>query len=408
VVDRTKGVTLSFKNDPLDSVLVSSTFDSLPSVQKFLQQAIENQLRQVFAEDLPGIIHEMSLKYINGEKNTRPPKHNDQAHLGRSLYTKEGNVEGFQRGRVESFAFHPPENQESEGELNARLAVSLPDLHRYQEEHQRTDGANWSVEERAVNDRRETRGRSPSPTQSKWRGNEGNLKLEFDAEARAKLTKSLSLLNLNRVGGLRQVVEQEPHLSAQVHYRSSPSVHGLDSSSIKSSPPIISGHPFSASSFLTNSPIGVRQQMLNATLAGKHHDSPHRSLYQSPSASRPTALYFNQPSSPTGDSEYPNSPRSELADEFHSLTNSSSPTSPNQIVLEPVHNSMTAHLGHLMNANHTMSPYTRVVEHFALRSFPHSTKVSSRHRRRLPWGGRLRRNVVKLQFGDNKENTSTM
>lgn len=62
VTDRSKGVTLSFKNDPLESVSVSSTFDDLVSVKKMLQNEIENQLQQLFSEQLPVLIHELSLK----------------------------------------------------------------------------------------------------------------------------------------------------------------------------------------------------------------------------------------------------------------------------------------------------------------------------------------------------------
>ena len=61
-VDKSSGTTLSFKYDPLERVVVSSTFDKVASVQRFLQQAIERQLRTVFVEDLPRLIHSLSLK----------------------------------------------------------------------------------------------------------------------------------------------------------------------------------------------------------------------------------------------------------------------------------------------------------------------------------------------------------
>ena len=61
-VDKSSGTTLSFKYDPLERVVVSSTFDKVASVQRFLQQAIERQLRAVFVEDLPRLIHSLSLK----------------------------------------------------------------------------------------------------------------------------------------------------------------------------------------------------------------------------------------------------------------------------------------------------------------------------------------------------------
>ncbi|PWN52857.1 hypothetical protein IE53DRAFT_298703, partial [Violaceomyces palustris] len=67
VVSKAKGITLVFKNDPLESVEVSSTFDSVAVIQKYLQQEIEGQLREMFREDLPGIIHRLSQRWLSGE-----------------------------------------------------------------------------------------------------------------------------------------------------------------------------------------------------------------------------------------------------------------------------------------------------------------------------------------------------
>lgn len=68
VVSKTKGITLVFKNDPLESVQVSSTFDSVAVIAKYLQQEIEGQLKEVFREDLPGIIHRLSQGWLNGQR----------------------------------------------------------------------------------------------------------------------------------------------------------------------------------------------------------------------------------------------------------------------------------------------------------------------------------------------------
>ena len=48
VVSKSRGVTVTFKNDPLKSVVVSSTFDDIPSIRRFLQMEIEKQLRNMF------------------------------------------------------------------------------------------------------------------------------------------------------------------------------------------------------------------------------------------------------------------------------------------------------------------------------------------------------------------------
>ncbi|KAI9494626.1 hypothetical protein BDB00DRAFT_761595 [Zychaea mexicana] len=68
VVSKTKGITLVFKNDPLESIVISSTFDSVTSVRNFLQREIEKQLRNLFQEDLPVMIHNLSLRHIQNER----------------------------------------------------------------------------------------------------------------------------------------------------------------------------------------------------------------------------------------------------------------------------------------------------------------------------------------------------
>ena len=64
IVSRSTGVTLSFKTDPLESVLVSSTFDSFPSVRRHLQMEIENRLRDLFQKELPAMIHSLSNDWL--------------------------------------------------------------------------------------------------------------------------------------------------------------------------------------------------------------------------------------------------------------------------------------------------------------------------------------------------------
>lgn len=62
VFSRQKGLTLVFRNDPLESLKVSSTFDSIPFVREYLQKTIEQQLRLLFMDELPAIIHRLSLR----------------------------------------------------------------------------------------------------------------------------------------------------------------------------------------------------------------------------------------------------------------------------------------------------------------------------------------------------------
>ncbi|KAI1628819.1 hypothetical protein EDD37DRAFT_603737 [Exophiala viscosa] len=64
VFSRQKGLTLVFRNDPLESLRVSSTFDSIPFVANFLQKEIENTLRGLLMDELPAIIHRLSLQLL--------------------------------------------------------------------------------------------------------------------------------------------------------------------------------------------------------------------------------------------------------------------------------------------------------------------------------------------------------
>ena len=57
-----KGLTLVFRNDPLESLKVSSTFDSIQFVRDYLQRTIEQQLRNLMMDELPAIIHRLSLE----------------------------------------------------------------------------------------------------------------------------------------------------------------------------------------------------------------------------------------------------------------------------------------------------------------------------------------------------------
>ncbi len=62
VFSKQKGLTLVFRNDPLESLKVSSTFDSIPFVRDYLQKEIDGQLRYLLMEELPAIIHRLSLR----------------------------------------------------------------------------------------------------------------------------------------------------------------------------------------------------------------------------------------------------------------------------------------------------------------------------------------------------------
>ncbi|KIX05859.1 uncharacterized protein Z518_03832 [Rhinocladiella mackenziei CBS 650.93] len=84
VFSRQKGLTLVFRNDPLESLRVSSTFDSIPFVANFLQREIENQLRGLLMDELPAIIHRLSLRLWVPEHNAR-----EERELGTTQVSKD-------------------------------------------------------------------------------------------------------------------------------------------------------------------------------------------------------------------------------------------------------------------------------------------------------------------------------
>ncbi|KAH0840938.1 Mitochondrial distribution and morphology protein [Fonsecaea pedrosoi] len=83
VFSRQKGLTLVFRNDPLESLRVSSTFDAIPFVANFLQKEIETQLRGLLMDELPAIIHRLSLQLLVPEDKAREERQLGSTQLSR-------------------------------------------------------------------------------------------------------------------------------------------------------------------------------------------------------------------------------------------------------------------------------------------------------------------------------------
>ncbi|CAO3623003.1 unnamed protein product [Cunninghamella blakesleeana] len=73
-VSKTKGITLVFKNDPLDHLKVNSTFDIITILKSFLQDKIENQLRLFLQETFPIIVHDFSIRQIKDRQEQQQNK----------------------------------------------------------------------------------------------------------------------------------------------------------------------------------------------------------------------------------------------------------------------------------------------------------------------------------------------
>ena len=83
VFSRQKGITLVFRNDPLESLKVSSTFDSIPFVANYLQKEIEGQLRLLLMDELPAIIHRLSLRLWVPEYKESEGRESEELELKR-------------------------------------------------------------------------------------------------------------------------------------------------------------------------------------------------------------------------------------------------------------------------------------------------------------------------------------
>jgi distribution and morphology protein 34 len=65
VISRQKGITLVVKNDALESLHVSSSFDSVTAIQTYIQREIESKVKALIRSDLPNIIHRLSQSWLS-------------------------------------------------------------------------------------------------------------------------------------------------------------------------------------------------------------------------------------------------------------------------------------------------------------------------------------------------------
>jgi distribution and morphology protein 34 len=68
VFSKEKGITLVFRNDPLESMRVQSSFDSIPFIKNYLQKEIERQVRGLFQEELPLAVYKLSLRLLESDE----------------------------------------------------------------------------------------------------------------------------------------------------------------------------------------------------------------------------------------------------------------------------------------------------------------------------------------------------
>lgn len=125
VFSKQKGLTLVFRNDPLESLKVSSTFDSIPFVCEYLQKEIEMQLRVLMMEELPAIIHRLSLRLWCPEYRSKE----EEALVKTTQHRKERDVV------VDPFASPPQHAVDAHGNILDAEEISLLSLEGRSETH---------------------------------------------------------------------------------------------------------------------------------------------------------------------------------------------------------------------------------------------------------------------------------
>jgi distribution and morphology protein 34 len=479
VVSKQKGITLVFKTDPLQNVDINSTFDSIAVIQKFIQREIEGQLRQMFREDLPGIIHRLSQQWVKAKVEApylekRPPPVTRRPLETRSVsdmslatsggvlhpqsspnsmrYRRPRSTSGHSRSSVASIGRNSTTSS-TEPKDPPPLATPTPpdsDLENFDPTYGlRPEGlpaksffrgfSSLFSPSRGLADLAEEQEREQSELDDEEYDEEDDSAASFDfvdwgytvpsSERGTHTHPTQSILHdpaehtpeyetIPAVGGGTVTRPRVYHSQSMIHFHTPDPVSSPGKLHIKSTPPaphpfgfpspgLISRHPATNSMFAT----GPHRHTLDRyTSAQSVIDGPtsSSSSYFPSTSTLPLRRSFTpdsletQPSQsssgrgrtstpPTSDPHddndaaiYMRGRRSSVSSATTNNTNtnldnafpfapSSSPHSDRpdpKIVLRPSLNNSIHQLSTLSHSNHTLSPYTRSVEHFTVRSGP--------------------------------------
>ncbi|KAL2917793.1 ERMES complex subunit [Polyrhizophydium stewartii] len=181
VVDQEKGITLVFKNDPLERVDVNSTFDNIPNIRRFLQTQIEGQLRNLFQTDLPQMVHNLSLMLLHQKAEAARPRssYSSDTYSRRDSYSSHyshgyGPSGGMGDPRYGSGGPHAHRGHHGGGHPYGDMGGSAAGRHSHYDSGHYGAGGDGGY----MGDGHRRDGRSPSrsgrsiPHQQKWSGNE--------------------------------------------------------------------------------------------------------------------------------------------------------------------------------------------------------------------------------------------
>lgn len=381
VVSKTKGITLVFKNDPLESILVSSTFDSVTSVRSFLQREIENQLRNLFQEDLPVMIHNLSLRHIQSEQEKVSKQQHEEWVKAQQLRLMEQRRRRKNNNASNRSVFSDPGVQrnlsspstissESSNIANKRPtlnnfdAFSMPDL-----SHQPP-----STIYSQLNSPRFSRSDS-FPYLNDPNNQLSPLLMPQQQQPTPTTFSSFSDLYLmNQSNG----VEFDQHfipLQQPVTTANLSALNELYSSRFAA----LKTPPYSESEQQQKMEINTNQDDIyieeDFDDEGEDDSSyPYKEDASSVNSIIAAEMYADDVDAPWYVTEGPELP-SIRTDNEKTLTMMAMDE---DIILNPKENSVAAKLAQLATVNHTISPFAHTIEHFTFRSLPHTVKIESK------------------------------
>ncbi|KAL5487722.1 MDM34 [Sanghuangporus weigelae] len=452
VMSKQKGITLVFKTDPLQNVDINSTFDSFTVIQKFIQKEIENQLRQMFREDLPSIIHRLSQQWIKKSTTVEAPylarrpmmyrqpgletmSNPDYTRItsslqpiSNSLAARRGSssVEG-RPSSLRSISSRPSLS-------NLRTPSEMPQLHYDQESGTfKTEIPERRAFSHLGRIHRESRGLADLAEEgSEYGGTDGEGSFDVvnweDAMTDIIPPSVTELESIPAVGGGVITRPRVYHASSLLHQTPTPSAPYARSPSFIGR---TSSQPRLARSFvdmrepallgqyrnLTSLPVSRRTSwdtqsipdgsLFSGSAQYRSSDIPQirRTMVEDdvdeiPFDNIPDGQHFDRQQSSTGEITAPSNPSSNLdgndtsiperasASRRSSVSSHAAPPSTSafsdisdaegeaKIVLRPGFNNAVSQLSLLNRSNHTLSPYTRPLEHFMIRSVPPKTMMS--------------------------------
>lgn len=438
VVSKQKGITLVFKTDPLQNVDINSTFDSISVIQKFIQREIEDQLRQMFREDLPSIIHRLSQQWVKAKVEApylpkRPPPPKPRGLFDTISTSPQPPNESHPSSHPDIENFDPtyglrPEGLPTKSVFKGFSSLFTPNkgLADLAEEIESTEGSNFDDEEEGTSfDVVEWEDAVPGFPRTasvyNYRDRDRDTAIEYETVPAV----GGGVITRPRIYHSQSAIQPHPSthpLSKSVLGHPFSQTSGFPTPSIMSRTPSTFSSPYSADSPAGHTRLvgyhsaatiissnSLRPTPVGSSFPGQQPPSPDSLGSESRSSSGPTCTSSTDPTDPTLYDEPPSPysasytpsaatatsaiymrrPPSERRMSVASTTSTSittaevlsiSPSSVQQdydsvgnpkIILRPTSNNNSIHqLSTLSHSNHTLSPYTRDLSHFTVRSVP--------------------------------------